>query len=67
MISRRAFLKGGAVGAGGRCLFTKFSGVIRRGCLPRNPRRVRWIRPTIPKYAMPLVIPPAMPRTIRQG
>ena len=63
MISRREFLKFSAVGAG-TFLFTKF-GVIRRafpailgGSLDPT---------TIPKYAMPLVIPPAMPRTMKEG
>ncbi len=63
MISRRAFLKGSAVGAG-TFLFTKF-GVIRRA-FPAIPGGS--LDPTtIPKYVMPLVIPPAMPRTGRVG
>jgi hypothetical protein len=63
MISRRAFLKGSAVGAG-TFLFTKL-GVIRRA-FPAIPGGS--LDPTtIPKYAMPLVIPPAMPRTGRVG
>src|SRR6266567_2802979 len=63
MISRREFLKFSAVGAG-TFLFTKF-GVIRRA-YPAIPGGS--LDPTtIPKYAMPLVIPPAMPRTGRVG
>jgi spore coat protein A, manganese oxidase len=61
MINRREFLKLSAVGTG-TLLFTKF-GFIRRGfaAIPGGS-----LDPTtIPKYAMPLVIPPAMPRTGR--
>ena len=63
MISRRNFLKWSTAGVGG-LLFTKF-GVIRRGFSAISGRT---LDPTsIAKYAMPLVIPPAMPRTTRPG
>jgi bilirubin oxidase len=59
MISRRAFLKWSALGAG-TCLVTKF-GVIRRA-FPAIPGGS--LDPTtIPKFVTPLVIPPAMPLT----
>jgi FtsP/CotA-like multicopper oxidase with cupredoxin domain len=59
MLSRRQFLKWSAAGAG-TFLFTKF-GFIRRG-FPAIPGGS--LGPTTTsKYVMPLVIPPAMPKT----
>jgi spore coat protein A, manganese oxidase len=59
MLSRRQFLKWSASGAG-TLLFTKF-GFIRRG-FPAIPGGSQ-DSATIPQYAMPLIIPPAMPST----
>jgi FtsP/CotA-like multicopper oxidase with cupredoxin domain len=62
-LGRRAFLKLGAMTGLGAYLFSKCGFVGRAEAVPLpggtlNPT-------TIPKYAMPLVVPPAMPRTSR--
>jgi bilirubin oxidase len=60
MTTKREFLKISAVTGGGLLLFTKF-GFIRRAfaAIPGGTLDPA----TITKYAMPLVIPPAMPKT----
>jgi spore coat protein A, manganese oxidase len=64
MISRREFLKFSAVGAG-TFLFTKFGFIRRAAAVPIRGGSLNPL--SIEKYKMPLVIPPAMPRTTKEG
>lgn len=60
MTTKREFLKVSALAGAGSLLFTRF-GFIRRAlaAIPGGTLEPA----SIPKYAMPLVIPPAMPKT----